>query len=65
MIKHDNLRWIFSAGLGRWAEAIISAKKQGAQIDISLYAGSMSTALRHCLNEWLNQHATKVSMKFS
>lgn len=63
MIKHDNLRWVFSAGLGRWSEAAIKAyrdKTNKNKIPLSEFAGSMTTATKHCLNEWLGSSQAKV-----
>jgi len=73
MIKHDNLRWVFCAALGRWAEAAIycldlsstSSNHQMNPIDrttISQYHSSMLTAMKHILLEWLNSRETKIRL---
>jgi maestro heat-like repeat-containing protein family member 1 len=62
MIKHDNLRWVFAAALGRWAEAVIVAtndKENPSLIPISEFSAQMHTASKHILKEWLLQMSSK------
>lgn len=37
MIKQDNLRWVFCAGLGRWAEAVVRVAKEDENVNFAEY----------------------------
>jgi maestro heat-like repeat-containing protein family member 1 len=66
LLKHDNLRWVFAAGLGRFAEAIVIAtndEKNPSLIPVSEFSGSINTALRHIMSEWLLQMKSNVRNK--
>lgn len=61
VIKHDNLRWVFSAGLGRWAESIVVAmREKKTPVPKSEYSASIHTALKHVLGEWIASYELKV-----
>ena len=62
MLKHDNLRWVFAAAIGRWAEAVIVATndtENPSSIPISEFSAQMDTALKHIHREWLLKMSTK------
>nr|CAG4715342.1 unnamed protein product [Naegleria fowleri] len=75
LIKHDNLRWVFCAALGRWSEAAIyclelseKPSQNNAMLNpidkstISQYHSSILTAMKHILLEWLNVRETKIRL---
>jgi hypothetical protein len=62
MIKQDNLRWVFCAGLGRWAEAVVRANQENDSINFAEYSGSMHTAIKWCLTENLQVRNQKIRL---
>jgi hypothetical protein len=63
MIKQDNLRWVFCAGLGRWAEAVVRAKKENeSSVNYAEYSASMHTAIKWCLTENLQVRNQKIRL---
>ncbi len=62
-LKQDNLKWVFCAGLGRWAEAVVRCKKESKQnIPVSEYSSAMHAAIKHMLNEWLVIREPKIRL---
>ncbi|KAL0491454.1 maestro heat-like repeat-containing protein [Acrasis kona] len=62
LIKQDNIRWVFCAGLGRWAEAVVRVAKSDDKVTLSEYSGSMHAALKWCLNENLPLRNQKIRL---
>lgn len=62
-LKQDNLKWVFCAGLGRWAEAIVRCKKESkTNIPITEYSSAMHAALKHMLAEYLVIREPKIRL---
>ncbi|KAL9646130.1 hypothetical protein ABK040_008008 [Willaertia magna] len=62
MIKHDNLRWVICAALGRFSEALIYCFKENLINDLTPYNQPFLTVLKHILQEWLNLRETKIRL---
>jgi hypothetical protein len=53
-LKQDNLKWVFCAALGRWAEAIVKCKKENkSNIPMSEYSSAMHASFKNVLKEFL------------
>jgi hypothetical protein len=61
-LKQDNLKWVFCAGLGRWAEAIVRCKELKPNIAIAEYSSAMHAALKHVLAEYLVIREPKIRL---
>jgi len=65
-LKQDNLKWVFCAGLGRWAEAVVRCKKESKNnIPTSEYSSAMHAAIKHMLNDWLVIREPKIRLAAS
>uniref|UniRef100_A0A7S1PFF5 Uncharacterized protein n=1 Tax=Percolomonas cosmopolitus TaxID=63605 RepID=A0A7S1PFF5_9EUKA len=64
MLKHDNLKWVFAAGLGRWSEAVVRVSEEfpDEEVDPRDYSASVRAALQHALQEWLLYKQSKVRL---
>jgi hypothetical protein len=65
MIKHDNMRWVFSFTLARFCDAILNyvaniERAKDDSITVARFSSSMFSAFEVLFNVWLNAKEVKV-----
>ena len=67
MIRQDNMRWVFSAALGYWANSIIVSQQDNSSTESykQQYSSSFYSALKHVLSEWLSAREPRVRLASS
>lgn len=67
LLKHDNMKWVFAAALGRWSEAVVrvSLDYPEEEVDPREYSASVRAALQHGITDWLPSKQQKIRLVFA